>query len=485
MQTEAIYGAAPIDLGPIDISPVEMMFWLYCPVKLAGSLEIVTPPNLAGFAPIVDAVKADCSDRWLESNVYLTAKTLHVTPENRGNRPGWHSDGFLTDDLNYIWSDTNPTLFWVSDKPVAFSSDHLASMAEMELVAEADRENHCVFPDRHLLRLDQSIIHRVSDFKEPAIRTFVKVSVSKHEYRLSGNSVNHALKTGWKYESRAENRNAPEVLSALTASASEPEPVAVDVETIAKHWIEHGRTDPFGQPQPGDWDHIKANKPFAHSEAIRVAKWAITALGNTVPTPDGAVEALRRLVERAQQIVPLTYVNWHDAAKIALSHPADGWRDTIDANRIHEVMDEEGHSGTACGWQPCTGCHETNEGAETGLYPYSKAFGCHVGAGCGECGGIGVIWHHYSATDLADMQADGEYDLSHPWEWQPIESAPKDGTEILVYGPHKNGGTYRDVQRWPKNWSSKWPVSYMAYAAGEPLGWMPLPAAPAAKPEGE
>jgi hypothetical protein len=64
--------------------------------------------------------------------------------------------------------------------------------------------------------------------------------------------------------------------------------------------------------------------------------------------------------------------------------------------------------------------------------------------------------------------------------WQPIETAPKDGTEILVCGPDKNGGLYRAVQRWPENWGLYWPVTYMAYAAGEPAHWMPLPPPPEA-----
>ena len=34
--TDAIYGAPPIDLGFINLSPEEMMFWLYCPIKLPG-----------------------------------------------------------------------------------------------------------------------------------------------------------------------------------------------------------------------------------------------------------------------------------------------------------------------------------------------------------------------------------------------------------------------------------------------------------------
>lgn len=59
-----------------------------------------------------------------------------------------------------------------------------------------------------------------------------------------------------------------------------------EVERIARHWIEHGRTDSFGNQDPGDWEHIKANKPIAYSEAIRVATWAMS-----IPSPETKSEA--------------------------------------------------------------------------------------------------------------------------------------------------------------------------------------------------
>lgn len=221
-----IYGAPPVDLGLIDLSPREMMFWLYCPIKVPGDWAVTVPQNLRQFMPIIAAVSADCSiNRWRDSYVYLTAKRLHISPENPGNRPGWHSDGFLTDDLNYIWSDSNPTLFWVSEKLVSFTQDHQVSLGEMASV-EADREAHCIFPDRHLLRLDQTVIHRVADVLAPGIRTFVKVSVSSDKYDLIGNSVNHLLDTGFAYSEREQGRNMParnETRSSV-ASPSQGEP---------------------------------------------------------------------------------------------------------------------------------------------------------------------------------------------------------------------------------------------------------------------
>lgn len=49
-------------------------------------------------------------------------------------------------------------------------------------------------------------------------------------------------------------------------------------------------------------------------------------------------------------------------------------------------------------WRSCSGCHELNEGHDTG--PHSPSFGCALGLGCRECGGLGAVWDD---TDYADM----------------------------------------------------------------------------------
>lgn len=213
-----IYGAPPIDLGLVDISPKEMMFWLYCPIKLPGDYVATMPANLWQFWPIVRAVHNDCSaNRWKDSYVYITAKTLFVTADNPGNRPGWHSDGFMTDDLNYIWSDANGTIFWEPNKRVSFVQDHLASLDEMQAAAEVGP--HHIYPDKHLLRLDQSVIHRVADVRTPRVRSFVKVSVSRDRYDLTGNSINHDLAPDWEYHERSEERNAPAAAESKVVTA--------------------------------------------------------------------------------------------------------------------------------------------------------------------------------------------------------------------------------------------------------------------------
>lgn len=186
-----------------------MMFWLYCPIKEPFGHQVI-PGNLRWCMGFLGRIMLDEPDRVWESYVYITAKTLWVTPENPGNRPGWHSDGFMTDDLNYIWSDCNPTEFWVPEKLVELTQDHTVSMREMDELVQPHEQ--LVYGNKHLLKLDETVIHRVQDLAAPCMRTFVKISVSKHQYRLKGNSINHELGLDWEYVDRQAERNTPEVV---------------------------------------------------------------------------------------------------------------------------------------------------------------------------------------------------------------------------------------------------------------------------------
>lgn len=200
-----MYGALPQDLGRVDVPTDEMMFWLYCPIKTPEAAFVYLPDNLAQFTPILQAVKNDDHDRFEQSFVYLTAKTLWASQECVGNRPGWHSDGFGTDDLNYIWYDRAPTVFVRG--AFELPSDCEGSMQRMaELAFLCDK---VTYPDRHLLRLDQTVVHRSPDDFKAGMRTFVKVSISSERYNLLGNSINHNLPESWPLVARQASRNHP------------------------------------------------------------------------------------------------------------------------------------------------------------------------------------------------------------------------------------------------------------------------------------
>lgn len=201
-----IYGTLPEDLGLLDLSPVEMMCWMYCPVMTPTSL-LTLPPNLAQFRLLVeralDREGAGLDDKY----VYLTVKTLWVAGDYIGNRPGWHSDGFGTDDVNYIWYDRAPTEFVEVAGGFDLPADCANAMELMGVAAEAGRI--VTFPDKHLLRLTPSAVHRSPVDFAPGMRAFVKVSVSADRYNLEGNSINHGLAERWSLVPRKPERNHP------------------------------------------------------------------------------------------------------------------------------------------------------------------------------------------------------------------------------------------------------------------------------------
>lgn len=77
--------------------------------------------------------------------------------------------------------------------------------------------------------------------------------------------------------------------------------------------------------------------------------------------------------------------------------------------------------------------------------------------------------------------------------WQPIETAPKDGTTILVFFRQHGWMSveWNDIDHGPNSEFAHWhvtdhkfgPFPVRGYCDGDDLAWMPLPAAPA--PEGE
>lgn len=198
------YGALPKDLGLVDINPKEMMFWMYCPIATPTS-EIRLPDNLQQFAPIVSLVRDYDWDLFDMSYVYLTAKTLWVSGEYIGNRPGWHSDGFGTTDLNYIWYDRAPTEFYEDSFELPRDCDDAMDIMERH----AYGKKIITYADKHLLALDPRVIHRCPVGFAPGMRTFVKVSISKDRYNLEGNSINHKIAERWPMISRQVERNHP------------------------------------------------------------------------------------------------------------------------------------------------------------------------------------------------------------------------------------------------------------------------------------
>lgn len=220
------YGNLPTDLGLVDINPTEMMFHMYMPISIPGSDQICVPEHMEMFMPIITNVKQHDYERFKNEYVYLTAKTLWVNDKFIGNRPGWHSDGFGSNDINYVWTDRAPTDFlhivrhpsgWMNCNDYTFHFDdnqpnacerfyEACSLVEGQ-VGDTAAIKH--YPDKHLLKLDPSVIHRSPVNFEAGMRSFVKVSISPDAYNLKGNATNYLLPMDWKYATRQVERNHP------------------------------------------------------------------------------------------------------------------------------------------------------------------------------------------------------------------------------------------------------------------------------------
>jgi len=208
------YGTLPKYIGQHEIICDEMLFYQYLPIKLKDGIEPIMEERLKPFKDLVGNICCDFVgefglDRFINSYVYLTAKKMYQMPGCSFNREGYHSDGFMTDDINYVWCDKNPTIFNFS--PFNLTLDDKVSMKEME--EQANPEAIEIYPENSLLRLDQFQIHKVSEITKLVLRTFIKVSFSSDVYDLKGNSKNYLIDYDWEMRDRSITRNIPQKIN--------------------------------------------------------------------------------------------------------------------------------------------------------------------------------------------------------------------------------------------------------------------------------
>lgn len=204
------YGNPPKMIGHFPLSFPEVMYYLYLPLKVPGVDKMEFGDDFARLKPLgrmLYAIYEDDKEFWNQCYVYATVKRMVVGNGITPNRPGWHADGFGTDDRNYIWYDSVPTVFNMTPN-LHISNDHLLSLEQFE--KQVDPRYDAVYPCEHLLRLDPSVVHRVGDTPaDTVMRTFVKISLSKNQYNLKDNSINQVLSKGWKFYDRSIVRNDP------------------------------------------------------------------------------------------------------------------------------------------------------------------------------------------------------------------------------------------------------------------------------------
>ena len=205
--SNGVYGKPATVIGNFPILVDEMMLYQYMPIKIAGrpwaysNLE----SRLLWALPLIEACIEDYQPDD-DDYIYLTAKHVFVSPGNPGNRPGYHCDGFMSNDMNYIWVDKHPTVICVQDYG-NIPQDHNVSMECFEVLSKP--ENEMTHDEFDLIRVDPFVVHRCPYINGQGMRTFVKVSFSKNKYNLVGNTHNYSLPYKWKMYERQTVRNDP------------------------------------------------------------------------------------------------------------------------------------------------------------------------------------------------------------------------------------------------------------------------------------
>lgn len=208
------YGELPKNLGLFEVDCREMMFYQYLPIKLIGQAQPVYEERLKCFDKLIGAIFCDYIgefglDNYITSYAYLTAKYMYQMPNCSFNRTGYHSDGFMTDDINYVWCDKNPTVFNFTN--FKLSQDDNKSLKEMEW--QEDKRKTVIYEENSLLRLNQFNIHKVNESSFEGMRCFLKISFSKDKYDLLGNNKNYLLDYDWEMRLRNQQRNIPQIIT--------------------------------------------------------------------------------------------------------------------------------------------------------------------------------------------------------------------------------------------------------------------------------
>lgn len=197
-----MYGKPPVYVGHFDISLSEVMYYLYLPVSI-GDSGVRLPPNIACCGPLIHAAMKRAPRQY--GHVYLSARKGWATPDNPLNRPGWHCDGFGTDDMNFVWWSGPGTRFAIQSFQ-DISDDHIVSLKQFD--DQISVANVVSFPEHGLYALDPEIVHATPLIGMPGcMRQFIKISLSDHRYNLENNSHNYLIDYDWPLHSREVLRN--------------------------------------------------------------------------------------------------------------------------------------------------------------------------------------------------------------------------------------------------------------------------------------
>lgn len=159
-----------------------------CIKEPKGLLSI--PDN---FNPVLKPVLAELfkHEDFDDKYIYFSLKKGHVTPYTMSMRAGFHVDGFLSTDRNWVISDSLPTTVALGQFNV--EPDHGTSLEQFK---SQSRFKQCTQLKPHTLyELDKECVHASTTNLTDAtiVRTFLKIVVADELFNGIGNAWNYKL----------------------------------------------------------------------------------------------------------------------------------------------------------------------------------------------------------------------------------------------------------------------------------------------------
>lgn len=200
------YGEKPELIAGYGINLPEYMSIVYLPVCMGDKKDIRLPENLECLRPMIYSA-INHGKYKLGQKIYVSAKRGFASPDNPLNRPGWHADGFGTNDYNFFWYDKYPTLV----STIRFQNIEPNDFVSIEQFTNQIKESGVdpiELPTYALYAISPYVVHHTPVIPPPGgERQFVKITFSYEKYDLEGNAHNYLFDYSWEMTKRSTVRN--------------------------------------------------------------------------------------------------------------------------------------------------------------------------------------------------------------------------------------------------------------------------------------
>jgi len=213
-----MYAAPPVDVGKLtlDTTSLEGLRVLRCPIKAAGSKELIVPLELQPLEPLIRylmELELHINPKFADFWCHVSFERTQVQADGTQRVPGWHVDGFQgvrvprhQIEHSYLWADVAPTEFCVQP----FFISHLDAGRHNifdELTCQAREANAYAGLPGHVYLIDPYVVHRSPVMQQAGWRSFFRMTFTETELEDTNNTRNLALALAQDYASRIDVRD--------------------------------------------------------------------------------------------------------------------------------------------------------------------------------------------------------------------------------------------------------------------------------------